>query len=420
MDKLLIIADDFTGALDTGIQFTKMGNRVRVLTDWQYDFSSLSPSDSLLSVNADTRPLSPKAAYERVFTLAKNARKAGFSFLYKKTDSALRGNIGSELEAAMDAYNQKSIAFIPALPSLNRITKNGVHYIDGIPVEESVFGKDPFEPVKYSAVADIIRSQSNVCVENVTREHFSLAGLEAAEKTIFIFDAETDGDLAEAARILQAKGRLQVTAGCAGFAEIYGKMLSLGKGNPVRERKTDGLFVLCGSVNPITKNQLDFAEKNGFTRLHLSGEQKLHGGFSPNEDEKSRFDSLFSLAKNSKKIILDTFSAPENENADSIAQKIGLSASEVRFRIADSLGATAMQMVERGLDFTFCLTGGDTLSGFMRIIGAKELTPIAEIGKGAVLSALEWQGKQIQIISKSGGFGSENIFLQMYNAVTTA
>lgn len=27
MDKLLIIADDFTGALDTGIQFTKMGVR---------------------------------------------------------------------------------------------------------------------------------------------------------------------------------------------------------------------------------------------------------------------------------------------------------------------------------------------------------------------------------------------------------
>ena len=33
MDKLLIIADDFTGALDTGIQFTKMGVRAKIITD---------------------------------------------------------------------------------------------------------------------------------------------------------------------------------------------------------------------------------------------------------------------------------------------------------------------------------------------------------------------------------------------------
>ena len=41
MDKLLIIADDFTGALDTGIQFTKMGVRAKIITDYQYDFQNL-------------------------------------------------------------------------------------------------------------------------------------------------------------------------------------------------------------------------------------------------------------------------------------------------------------------------------------------------------------------------------------------
>ena len=38
---LLIIADDFTGALDTGIQFTKMGVRAKIITDYQYDFQNL-------------------------------------------------------------------------------------------------------------------------------------------------------------------------------------------------------------------------------------------------------------------------------------------------------------------------------------------------------------------------------------------
>ena len=51
MDRLLIIADDFTGALDTGIQFTKMGIRARIVTDYRYDFGQLRTEDSLLSVS---------------------------------------------------------------------------------------------------------------------------------------------------------------------------------------------------------------------------------------------------------------------------------------------------------------------------------------------------------------------------------
>ena len=93
---LLIIADDFTGALDTGIQFTKMGVRAKIITDYQYDFQNLKEEYRLLVVNTDTRPLSPKEAYQRVFHLAANARKAGFGYVYKKTDSGLRGNVGAE------------------------------------------------------------------------------------------------------------------------------------------------------------------------------------------------------------------------------------------------------------------------------------------------------------------------------------
>lgn len=125
MDKLLIIADDFTGALDTGIQFTKMGVRAKIITDYQYDFQDLKEEYRLLVVNTDTRPLSPEEAYQRVFHLASNARKAGFGYAYKKTDSGLRGNVGAELKAVMDAYEETVAYCIPALPSLHRTTKDG-------------------------------------------------------------------------------------------------------------------------------------------------------------------------------------------------------------------------------------------------------------------------------------------------------
>ena len=38
MVRLLIIADDFTGALDTGVQFATRGATTRVVTNADYDF----------------------------------------------------------------------------------------------------------------------------------------------------------------------------------------------------------------------------------------------------------------------------------------------------------------------------------------------------------------------------------------------
>lgn len=41
MVKLLIIADDFTGALDTGVKFAKQGAVTKVVTGTGWDFSHM-------------------------------------------------------------------------------------------------------------------------------------------------------------------------------------------------------------------------------------------------------------------------------------------------------------------------------------------------------------------------------------------
>ena len=63
------------------------------------------------------------------------------------------------------------------------------------------------------------------------------------------------------------------------------------------------------------------------------------------------------------------------------------------------------------------MTGGDTLMGFMKCTGVMELTPVCEIGRGAVLSVMDLGGKACQVISKSGGLGEVQIFEQMYEKV---
>ena len=66
MVKLLIIADDFTGALDTGVQFAARGAATRVVTDPAFDFAGVDDSVQVLVMDAETRHLSPEDAYSVV------------------------------------------------------------------------------------------------------------------------------------------------------------------------------------------------------------------------------------------------------------------------------------------------------------------------------------------------------------------
>ncbi len=44
---------------------------------------------------------------------------------------------------------------------------------------------------------------------------------------------------------------------------------------PQSYRKSENFLVECGSLNMITQNQLDYAEKHGFSKIHMTVEQKL-------------------------------------------------------------------------------------------------------------------------------------------------
>lgn len=65
MVKLLIIADDFTGALDTGVQFASCGADTKVITDPHYDFT-LAGDNDVLVFDSETRHIKSEDAYRRL------------------------------------------------------------------------------------------------------------------------------------------------------------------------------------------------------------------------------------------------------------------------------------------------------------------------------------------------------------------
>lgn len=408
MTKLLIIADDFTGALDTGVQFAAKGARTCVVTDPAYNFTRTVGDIQVLVLDAETRHLTPEAAYGTVFRAVKDGLAAGFTYIYKKTDSALRGNIGAELTAVMDAAGSDRMAFLPALPKMNRTTRGGVHYIDSVPVAESIFGKDPFEPVTASSIKEIIAAQSQTPVV--------LHGPGRAEETtrpgIHVYDAELEEDLWETGRTLRQE-ELRLSAGCAGFAAVLAELLGLEGTPPVLPRLPASLFVACGSVNPVTLRQMETAERAGFPHVHLTPEQKLESSWLETPDCTAVLHSWLEDTRREKRFILDVNDPPGQDNTAAYAKVRGLTTEDLRVRISSQLGRLVQRLLDEGLEATLLCTGGDTLLALIRAVGVAELLPVRELYAGAVLTDFVYHEKTYHIISKSGGFGEPDLFVRL-------
>ena len=417
MVKLVIIADDFTGALDTGIQFAGKGIDTRVVIDEEYDFRDIDKTTQVLVVDAETRHLPYKQAYAIVYKITKHALDYGAEIVCKKTDSTLRGCIGSELTAVLDASEEQEIHFIPAFPKAYRTTKNGIHYFKDLPIHKSVFGHDPFDPVLHSSIPDIIKEQSTTPVSVVPVGQEAPASDGRSEKRIIIYDAQTDEDLRSITNKLKKTGKYKLLAGCAGLASFLPEMLEFKRSKVKCPQKTEGLLAVSGSLNPITKSQLDYAQSHGFKRIGITLEQKLTTNYLTTASGKAFVKKFHECCENNAFTILDAFNEGESDCADQYAQEIGIDNIQIRDIIANRMGEFVKGWLSFGLNHVVMLTGGDTIVGFMRQLGCNELHPICEIVQGAVLSLLKIKDCEIQIISKSGGFGEESILLDIAQVV---
>lgn len=405
MIKLLIISDDFTGALDTGVQFAGCGAATYVMTDSQIDYTKIASDIEVLVIDAETRHLDQKAAYETVFSIVQEASKIGIAYIYKKTDSVLRGNIGAELTAALKASGAKHIHFIPAFPKMGRTTLRGIHYVNGVPLAESVFGQDPFEPVCCSEVKEIIASQSEVETHSISTTESS-----ALEEGIIIYDSESDQDIENIAAKLMEKDEMHLIAGCAGFASVLPKILKLGGEAPKMPEISESMLVACGSVNPVSVAQCGYAESKGALRFRLTPEQKLNSEWAESNEGDDFISKLYDSCEKNPIVILDTNDEETAESTAVYAQKRGIASAEMRTRIMSVMGRLLERLINAEFNSTIFIMGGDSLIGFIRQAGIKVISPVCEIECGVVLSKLEYNGKMLNVISKSGGFGKETLF----------
>ncbi len=399
MDKrrLAIIADDFTGALDTGIQFAKKGIRIEVLSGSVERIENVSDDVEVIVFDTRSRHMAPKEAYRSVYEAVRASLASGCTYIYKKTDSGLRGNIGAELQAAMDASGRDRLQFIPALPKIKRTTRNGIQMIDGVPVAESIFAKDPINPVRHSSVADIIAETSD-----------SEVSLGKAERGISVYDASTDDDLRRIGENLTSE-ELLLTAGNAGFAEFLSPLIGLEGRKHSYSFEGKDLLILSGSINRVSLDQLDRAAREGYHRYILQGEMKVREDyFSSHSGDGLLLESL-RICHEKGVAIIDGGDPKSDALSYEYAEENGIDIKDLWIPISKNIGGLVKRAIELDGGVNILCIGGDTLSEALLALGIESISPIDEILQGVVLNRIEYNGRAVSLMTKSGGFGPEDL-----------
>lgn len=122
--RVLIIADDLTGALDSGSAFAMRGHATRVLLDADDLPAALADQGAqVIAIATGTREIPADQAAAVVSRIAGMA--AGFDgILFKKIDSRLKGHIAAELAALRGVFPLPVLA-APAIPRLGRFVVGG-------------------------------------------------------------------------------------------------------------------------------------------------------------------------------------------------------------------------------------------------------------------------------------------------------
>lgn len=402
--KLLVIADDLTGALDTGVKLAK--KKIATLVALDYDeitYNNIEDYDVIV-IDTDSRHIKADKAKKKIKDIIEHFKtlNVDIKYVYKKTDSALRGNIGIELDALLMEMNHNELHFIP---DIGRITRNGIHYINGEKLSESVFANDPFEPVRHSSVKDIINEQSDLEVV-ITKECIN----NPSKKTIIVYDAESNNDILDIANYLYKDNRLNVLAGCAGFVNVLPEIIKFDKRIKEEYICYGNFLAVCGSINPITRIQVEFAIEKGFGNIMLNKRNlETIENYWETDDGKDVISKIkLSLLEKERVVVyLDSlFSEVEEFNINE------------RFRIADSIGRLVQILIQDNASRNVLVTGGDTLRGLCNVAGVKTLIPNSEIVEGIVRSNLQINEIQVNMISKSGGFGNKDAFVDIANILS--
>ncbi|MFD1851446.1 four-carbon acid sugar kinase family protein [Oceanobacillus bengalensis] len=411
-----IIADDLTGANDSGIQFTKKGMTTSVYFQLP---SSNDNLDNSIVIDTNSRALLKEEAISATRQASLFLKNAGYKHIYKKMDSTLRGHIGSELMPLREVFHPELVVIAPAFPSLGRTTRNGIHYVNGEEITETEFSRDPKHPVTTSYIPELIQNETGEVVGLITKSMLEEQLSTFREKiqafinnkvTFVVCDAESEEDLLNAAIKIDSVTKNVIWAGSAGLAEVLPEVLGIhGKVDKPSISTTSQVMTVCGSLSQVTQNQVKFAiSQSNVSAIRIDTTQIFQENWKQYQNDY--INECLKELKIGKDIVIYVPSDNQvRELVQQIGKELGLSGNQIGERISGALGQIVTEVYESYQNISgLVLIGGDTSKDTLKNLGGIGIRLIKQVEAGIPLGSLIGIKRVLNVVTKAGAFGKEN------------
>ena len=403
-EKLLVIADDLTGANDTGIMFAESGLSTILKTNLTNLLTTYLDNADVFTVSTDSRALGKRAVEITKQTVAA-AIDNKVEQIYLKIDSTMRGSVQYQIEGALAAWSKKypeaKAVICCAYPDMGRTIENGYLYVNGVPVHESASGKDPICPVLSSDMKELLPDSYILTYIN---EDDLYKKILSTKQNQIVLNAGTDHDLEVIAKVIHRIGNRIIPVGSAGLAKKLknnGSKLQY-QSEPINLGRT---LILVTSIHETSQTQVDeyISSVGGNSIVFNPAPSQLINYDVSNTSLKQQLYALISNCKNNVIIRAN----PAKINMD-------ISIHEIAKLISKYLAELAKYCLEHKSFDSLILFGGDGAAALLDEIGVTELQLLRSILPGVplcIIKAGKFQG--LKVMTKSGGFGDKKLLINM-------
>lgn len=369
------LADDLSGALDAAAGFHGAGRPVTIALSPEAWPRGL-PADGVVGVTTETRNMTPERARETIGHVLALGRERRARLLYKKIDSTLRGPVAAELAAVAAAMPDFRFLFAPANPRVGRVVRDGVLWVQGVPLAQTDFARDPASPINESSVRRLLGA--------------------AATERIVIPDTGTESDLAAAVAQMDGDGRPWIAVGSGALARVVGARHrgTLAAATLSAPSVTKGAILFVGgSAHPANRAQAQRLADAAGVPLHEVGVSDPQAAGAKARDSLRRAGAAALLVE-----------------ARRTASTAALAA----------ICAAARAAMEEGTVTRIFVTGGETAHALCGALGIATLEFVGEIEAGMSLSKGRGTGRTVAFAIKPGGFGDAQTWLRAWEALRAA
>ena len=264
MHKCVVIADDLTGGNATGVMISGYGYDTYSIVNMEGLDPNNMPECDCIVYPTNSRQVSADTAYKLVYNATKFFMNNDIKVYSKRIDSTLRGNLGSETDAMLDALDNDAIAMVvPCFPQAERVIIGGYVLVKGIPLHKTEAAADPLASINTPLPAMLFKKQSKYDVGSIMIDDMMYGVDYIADKIklfkkegkrIIIFDSLSQDDMDTVADAVIKSGVNFITVDPGIFtATVVSRLLPSTK----QQKELNRVLAVVGTTNAVARAQLE-------------------------------------------------------------------------------------------------------------------------------------------------------------------